>query len=234
MLQKNTIVCQCSYTSMDECVQFMPKIVFLILLNHPELILMKNIDWSWHWNIPEWQWEGQASRWKSLALLSFDYLSLCLINCDVFWRETERKISQMITVMYPWHSKNMTRRLKRDENISIVFSKMLKRFTKTDCWKETQGIEGFHLAVEELGTTWQKLNENGQDYNAPDSIWGQLLRWRKGKTKICLTSENSCTTRGIETARMCVQAFLVTNDSLNLLLIQTNRKIGLIIISPVT
>ena len=60
---------------------------------------------------------------------------------------------------------------------------MLKRFTKTDYWKEIQGIEGFHLAVEKLGTTWQKFNENGQGYNAPDSIWGQLAQMTEIENK---------------------------------------------------
>lgn len=61
---------------------------------------------------------------------------------------------------------------------------MLKRFQKKKYyWKEIEGIDGFHRAVEKLGVSWHQLNEDGQGYHAPNSIWGQLAELTELKNK---------------------------------------------------
>ncbi len=92
---------------------------------------------------------------------------------------------------------------------------MLKLFKQMDYWKNVQGVEGFHAAIEKLGTTWNQLNEDRQGYDAPDSIWGQLAQMTEMKNKNTLN----------EMVKKYSRLFLVTKHSLNFLSIQTQLPI---------
>lgn len=64
---------------------------------------------------------------------------------------------------------------------------MLARFRKMDYWNQIEGIEGFHRAVEKLGSSWRQLekDEHGYKHGYTDvnSIWGQLANLTELKNK---------------------------------------------------
>lgn len=60
---------------------------------------------------------------------------------------------------------------------------MFARFRKTDYWGEVRKIEGFHQAVEKLGSNWKQLDEVKHGYTDINSIWGQLANLTELKNK---------------------------------------------------
>lgn len=77
--------------------------------------------------------------------------------------------------IYQWEKSNTF--------ISALFSKMFARFRKVNYWEDIGGIEGFHEAIETLGSNWRLLDNNERGYTDVNSIWGQLADSSRLKNK---------------------------------------------------
>lgn len=60
---------------------------------------------------------------------------------------------------------------------------MFSRFRKITYWTEIGGAEGFHNAIEMLGSNWKILDESAHGYTDINSIWGQLAENTQLKNK---------------------------------------------------
>ena len=60
---------------------------------------------------------------------------------------------------------------------------MFSRFRKTNYWLQIGEIEGFHEAIEALGSNWKLLDEGKHGYTDDNTIWGQLAANTKLQNK---------------------------------------------------
>lgn len=51
---------------------------------------------------------------------------------------------------------------------------MFRKLQRKNYWEWVGGVDGYIIAVEQLGPPHDQMNSTNQGYNDPNSIWDQL------------------------------------------------------------